>query len=355
MNSPPTRRSLQLAAAATLALGACLVPTGPWPDDFGIQFEGIVVGSEPVQGATVEVWKLDGDGNRTGGPHRTVETDAEGRFSLKTGRSFMPPFVITARGGVTSEHWSSEPLALEDDEHVRATLTFAWLLRADEPGLPLVLSPLTTTAAALAEARLAEGLDEDIEDAAESAHALLDQHFDLDLRGQIPAPAADGQVSEGARHSLVLAGLSSLAHAAADAGGRSIQAMNIFRVTDALSEDALGPGARLDGVGPDGPVTLGSCGEACPLAPDALAAALVRALAADYLRLAREHRRPRLRRPRRVPRRPQPGQRRRAVRRAARGGARRRAARPRDRRVARLRRDPRPHRLRRRPRPQPRP
>ncbi|ACY16322.1 hypothetical protein [Haliangium ochraceum] len=197
---PWQRAAVSASAAAlltsvALALGACLVPTEPWPDEFGIRFEGVVVGSEPVRGATVEVWQVNDDGARIGGgPHRTAETDEQGRFAIHTGRRFKPPFVVIATGGTTSEYWSAD----------------------------------------------------------------------------LPTRETEGQVTEAVRHGLVLAALSGIAHQAAQANGRSLQAMNILHVSEALAEDARGPGALIDGVGPDGAVALGTCGDACLLPADAL-------------------------------------------------------------------------------------
>jgi hypothetical protein len=85
------------------------------------------------------------------------------------------------------------------------------------------------------------------------------------------------------RHALVLAGLSGLVHEAALRTGRPLAAMNIGMLAAALVEDVRGPDARLDGVGPDGPVALGTCGAECLLPADALRGALARVLAGDFL------------------------------------------------------------------------
>ncbi|ACY18307.1 hypothetical protein [Haliangium ochraceum] len=196
--------------------------------------------------------------------------------------SFFRVYKI-ATGGTTSEYWSDDTLTLEERQELRASITYAWLRRAKEPGIPLVLSPLTSAAAALGEARQAEGLEADFESAADAAYGLLEEHFALDLRADVPTRETAGQVTEAVRHGLVLAALTGIAHQAAQANGRSLQAMNILHVSEALAADARGPGARLDGVGPDGPVALGTCGDACLLPADALRGGIGRALAGDFL------------------------------------------------------------------------
>lgn len=244
---------------------------------------GQVLGSGPVRGAIVEVWRLDPGGQPAGAPLYRAETGEDGRYRIEVFR-LAPPFLVTARGGVTGEYWSADTLALDQDRvhHLRAVIDDAWL-RAQREVAPVALTPLTTVAAALAEQRLAEGLASSHGDAVAQAYALLDQHFGIDTRHALPPGAPDGAIDADARHALALAGLSGIVHGLAIQTGRSINAMNIFMLTDALVADARGPGARLDGVGPAGPVALGACGAACPLPADALRRALAEALVRDWL------------------------------------------------------------------------
>jgi hypothetical protein len=247
--------------------------------------EGQVMGSEPVAGATVEVWRIDGQGAPAGTPSYTAETDAAGRYRIEV-HLLAPPFLVTARGGTTREYWTGETISLDADRaSLRAVVDHAWL-RVPRDVAPIAVSPLTTVAAALAEQRLAEGLETGYDAAVTQAHALLDGHFDIDMRTALPGEPGDGMdtaVDAGVRHALALAGMSALVHELAIATGRSIDSMNIFMLTDALVADARGPGARLDGTGPAGAISLGSCGEACPLPADALRRALAVALVRDWL------------------------------------------------------------------------
>jgi hypothetical protein len=265
------------------ALGACQFPTQPWPEVEGVTLTGVVVGSEPVRGAIVEAWRVDGRGVPAAGPLVTTESDAQGRFRIAGEPRLAPPFLVTARRGVTGEYWSGDEVALDDGVQMRAVITLDWLLDDPPSEMPLVISPLTTVAAALAEQRLAEGQAPDYAAAATRAHALLDQHFEIDLRRAQPVRESSALVTAEVRHALVLAGLSGIVHEAALRTGRPLSAMNIGMLTAALVEDARGPGARLDGVGPAGPVALGTCGAECLLPADALRGGLARALAGDFL------------------------------------------------------------------------
>jgi hypothetical protein len=247
--------------------------------------EGQVMGSEPVAGATVEVWRLDDQGAPAGRPLYTAETDAAGRYRIEV-RLLAPPFLVTARGGTTREYWTDEAISLDADRvSLRAVVDDTWL-RVPRDVAPITVSPLTTVAAALADQRLVEGLATGYDDAVTQAHALLDGHFDIDMRTALRGEPGDGMdtpVDAGVRHALALAGMSALVHELAIATGRSIDSMNIFMLTDALVADAHGPGARLDGTGPTGAISLGSCGDACPLPADALRRALAVALVRDWL------------------------------------------------------------------------
>ncbi len=127
------------------------------------------------------------------------------------------------------------------------------------------------------------GQERSLDAATARAHELLGGHFDVDLRQTLPAATVDASLTAEVRYTLALAGFSAIVHEAAIATGRSIASMNVFLLTAALVEDARGPDALLDGVGSAGPVSLGSCGAACPLPADALRSALVTALVRDYL------------------------------------------------------------------------
>lgn len=247
--------------------------------------DGQVMGSEPIAGATVEVWRLDGRGEPLGKPVYTAQTDAAGRYRIAVSL-LAPPFLVTARGGTTSEYWTDETISLDEDRvYLRAVVDHAWL-RMPRDVAPVAVSPLTTVAAALADHRFAEGLESSHEDAVTQAYALLDAHFGIDMRTALPGEPGDGMdisVDAEARHALALAGMSALVHEMAIATGRSIDSMNLFMLTDALATDARGPGARLDGVGPAGGVSLGSCGEDCLLPAHALRRALAAALVRDWL------------------------------------------------------------------------
>ncbi len=278
-----TARAGMMLLAIPLALGACQYPTKPWPEVNGVTLTGVVVGSEPVRGAIIEAWRVDDRGVPAAEPLVTTESDAQGRFRIEGEPRLAPPFLVTARRGVTSEYWSGDEVALDDGVHMRAVVTLEWLLDAPPPEMPFVISPLTTVAAAVAEESLEQGQEPDYAAAATRAHVMLDQHYEIDLRRAQPVRESTALVTEEVRHGLVLAGLSGLVHDAALRTNRPLASMNIGMLTAALVEDVRGPDARLDGEGPVGPVALGTCGVECLLPADALRGALGRVLAGDFL------------------------------------------------------------------------
>ena len=271
------------AGVAVLALGACVYH--PWqelPPISAGPVEGIVIGAAPVRGAIVEIRELDGNGAPRGQSYETT-TDDQGRYRIEV-RGLRPPFQVAARGGVTGEYWTAEPLTLDSERvHLRAVVDYAALGKQGST-VYVTVSPLTTLATALAEQRRADGQERSLDAATARAYELIGAHFDVDLRQTLPAAAVDASLTAEVRYSLALAGFSAMAHEVAIDTGRSVASMNTFLLTAALVEDARGPDAVLDGVGPAGPVSLGSCGAACPLPADALRSALVTALVRDYLR-----------------------------------------------------------------------
>jgi hypothetical protein len=264
-----------------LALGSCYHPWQELPPISAGPVEGIVIGSAPVRGAIVEIRELDGDGAPRGQRYETT-SDEQGRYRVEV-RGLRPPFQVTARGGVTGEYWAGEPLTLDTERvHLRAVIDSEWLWKQGST-VYVTVSPLTTLAAALAEQRRADKQERSLEAATARTHELLGGHFNVDLRQTLPAAAVDASLTAEVRYTLALAGLSAIVHEAAIATGRSLSSMNVFMLTAALVEDARGPDALLDGVGPAGPVSVGSCGAACPLPVDALRSVLITALIRDYL------------------------------------------------------------------------
>src|SRR5688572_29472706 len=109
-------------AFAVLALGSCYYH--PWQDLPPISagpVEGIVIGSAPVRGAVVEIRALDSNGAPSGQRYEAT-TDDQGRYRIEV-RGLRPPFQVTARGGVTGEYWTGEPLTLDTERvHLRAVV-----------------------------------------------------------------------------------------------------------------------------------------------------------------------------------------------------------------------------------------
>jgi hypothetical protein len=255
-----------------------------------LDLEGVVIGSEPVVEAQVQVWKLGEDGIRLSALDIEARTDEQGRFQLRLEIGDLP-VQVTASGGTTSEYWAAERYGLDGktnehwDEnwhhHYEAVLT---QFRIDEPVRPFVVSPVTTVVAALAEQRFREGMDARYLDSLRQARDLMDEHFDLDTGATIPDRKPGASMTAGVRHALALTGLSDVARDMAERSGYSVESMNTWILTAKLVEDAWGPGALLDGIGPDGELSFDTCSPPCALSGDTLRTELARHLVAGFLR-----------------------------------------------------------------------
>ena len=257
---------------------SCWFPAGP-EADIG-KIDGLVTGSEPIRDAAVELRKWDPIEQRWDLVDEAV-SDQNGRFEFILGQQ-SGSFWVTAAGGVTSEFWSDDEVEFDDDQ-ILETVSVEHI-----PGeiRPVVVSPLSSLGVALAEQRLAEGAEAEFFDAVRRAYQLLREHFHADVAHTMPAAVMDASLTEDVRHALALAGLSSLAHQIAEESGLTIKAWNTITLGQALIEDARGPGALLDGIGPAGRIEVGACPSPCFLSANTLRANLVRALLREFLRTA---------------------------------------------------------------------
>jgi hypothetical protein len=250
------------------------------------QIDGLVVVAGPVYNASVEVFKL----NERGGPISrlpafSTRTDAYGRFSISIGGfpgrtedNGYWPILVTASGGEARVPGADELLPLPNVVHTEVVITNR------QPGsvIVLTLSPLTTLAKVVADRWLELDLESRYTDAVVQAHALMDEHFKVDLRGINPA-ATDvtaGPLSDPVHYMLALAGLWAMEQSIATRSGQSLPP---FVLLDALSDDVNGPGAIFDGQGRDGTVTVGNCSPACELGPQTLRVDLTQSLMVDFI------------------------------------------------------------------------
>jgi hypothetical protein len=249
-----------LARIALALATACGVScTSPLSD--GV-LTGTVMLGLPVSGAEVRVWRLDLDGQRRDSkPIAETTTDEDGRFRVELGATFGNLLVETT-GGQARELWATEPIDLEPGLDAADRLVAVLPLYVPVPEREIVVSPFTTVAAALAERRLTLGEESVYHEAMQRAHALLGQHLgDIDITDTPAHPIGEpvSQLTARVRHGLVLGALSLLAGRMADAAGASVRGVNTMILTHALVADASSETARLDGIGPEGPLELGQC------------------------------------------------------------------------------------------------
>jgi len=134
---------------------------------------------------------------------------------------------------------------------------------ANETRESVVVSPLTSTATALAFARVAaEEAQGDIGTEAELVFARLGGHLgDVDVARTIPTDPTRGAgaVTPDIKLGIAQAGLSRLAYEVATQSNLTAAAINSATLTAALVDDAAGASALLDGQGGQGAVSLGAC------------------------------------------------------------------------------------------------
>jgi hypothetical protein len=271
-------------------------PNPPIPPPTDGRIYGIVMVSQPVANALVQVHELDEEGRITGARFDT-RTDAYGEFDLNikqfpslTVDGERRPYLVTAKDGMTR--------LLGSDERITITTEFADGFYAQAvvtdpfPGdrIFLTLSPLTTLAKALGDQRFAQRMEPTYSEAARQAYVLMSEHFlldhaenEIDLRKVVPDPL-DVLVTNGltyeVRYMLALAAMWTLEQSIA---ARSAEPLPSFALFEALTEDAFGPQAILDGLGQAGKVTVGTCTPACELGPQTLRTELTETMMSDFI------------------------------------------------------------------------
>jgi hypothetical protein len=263
-----------------------------------------VVAAGPIADAEVLLWWVDGDGHPlTKGGRRSRQaalspgnalarghTDQQGVVELPTGPAYGL-VVLAARGGLARDPWveaasdadagapceacdaaapcgacepadgEPAPVALPVDIELRS------VLRDFIPGpesRDVVISPLTTLAAAMGENRAARSVAPlTYAESMRQAFASLGAHFGgIDLaRGPVPASADQPIPGLGATamHVLALQGLAGLAHRIAEESGiagRSFHTMDLLAGLLLDLGDSLGV---FDGMSINGPVIVGAC------------------------------------------------------------------------------------------------
>ena len=210
---------------------------------------GVVMLSEPVVGAQVEVVRFDG-GVR-GATLCTTTTDARGAYDCALATRYGDLLVIAA-GGTTTERGAA--VTLPASTALRAP---AWGVALQEQRTAHV-TPMSELIVAVGLGRAAAGADVDVAASLARAHALVREHLEVDPVAVAPAALdAATSLTEAVKLALALRGLATLAATVADEQSLTPQALNTRTLLDRLVEDASSVEARLDGVGASGALTLG--------------------------------------------------------------------------------------------------
>jgi hypothetical protein len=256
MSGIPTGSALALCCA--LASCADLTPLSR-----GVIEGRVVLGVEPIAGATVAAYRLDAAGKRYTDPIAVDITDDTGAYRLDMGAAHGT-ILLETTGGSAREHWAPELLVFDDSEAREQLRAVIPLYR---PAVPrkAAITPFTTMAVALAEGRLTARKAASYRDAAEQANMFMSAHLGVDILATVPADIrvfVDG-VSAPVAYSLILAGLSTLAGRIEAETPDSVFVVNTMSLTAALADDArvASPGDEpiFDGMGPDGAIDMGVC------------------------------------------------------------------------------------------------
>jgi hypothetical protein len=245
--------------------------------------DGNVFVTGPVAGVVVSAYALDlDDGSQGGLIAQSMPTDDSGAYHLDLG-STHGPLVLVAHGvngtyvepatGVMA-HWD-----------MGTTMRAAFVGRDAGGGLRLeletgeqataVLSPWSDWAYAESIGRLQARRDPTYSDALTHAVERFRDHTELDFSSVVPASMASGPVgswNDTVQAGVLLAALSALTADMASASQLSPAGLGSFTLVAAVRED-LGD-AVLDGTGPRGRLTVGTCSVVCVLRPLTLRADL---------------------------------------------------------------------------------
>ena len=230
----------------------------------GVEFgnatiDGQCLADTPIAGSAVEATFVEDDGTLAEMPVATAVTDADGRFHLETGVEYGP-LLITCTGGTTHDFATGDEVVLAPDARLALVLyDFDF-----DVELTVAVTPLSTMAEALGNARLARGDKETTYPEAHArADALLGDHIGgVDVHANVPddpRQAGGGTLTEAARYGLAMAALGELAHAIAEESQVSANVVNTMTLTHALADDLGSSEALFDSMGPDGAVVVGSC------------------------------------------------------------------------------------------------
>lgn len=236
----------------------------------------VSIGGGPVVDARVRVWWLDDDGslrarNTSGsisGPDientpALVQghTDSEGFVELEVGNAHGTLLIVATGGTETPpEPWNDILYVMPDDAALR-TIVLDYL-PYENTLVPVVVSPLTTLAAALGEARLKNKTREALHvDAMERAHELLSVHFaDISFTDAYPERIVDSAlIEERQMHFLMLLAFSYLARDIAEESGIPLQELGPLELMAGLLADLSDTTGLFDGVGADGFIRVGAC------------------------------------------------------------------------------------------------
>ena len=222
-----------------------------------------VVASSPVVAAHVGAWQLEPDSDE-----RTLldrgTTDEFGQVELKIGPADGLVLVESFGGMVATSATLNGPRTeqLRVEDFTLETIVELDLATALHVDRSVTISPLTSIATALADARFAHPSKESTrKDAVRTAFGLLSNHLGENFVDVYPIDLSEPALvnTPGLHHSLAITAFEALAKRIAAEQGLTLQHMNELVIAKALIDDASDPQAVLDGIGPEGPISVASC------------------------------------------------------------------------------------------------
>ncbi|MCG8421039.1 MAG: hypothetical protein MJE77_24215 [Proteobacteria bacterium] len=250
---------------------------------------GYLVGSQPIDGATVKVFELGENGepvdlipDKHGIPNSDKDSrfpaavTVNGEFEINVG-DFSGPFVLQATGGKIQEFWHEAPRFLPEDPHTHIVIK-DWYAEDYET---ITMSPLTEIAYQLARARHQNGSESDFLQSMVESTRIIEEHVHMyseqwlySISRTRPSHRMKNSKPED-RYSVVLYALASVARKWES--DLTIGPMTSLDVSACLGQDLLSSRARLDG-------QVAAAGKCRKLDMHTFSAGMVQSISIEYLR-----------------------------------------------------------------------
>ncbi|MCG8420810.1 MAG: hypothetical protein MJE77_23050 [Proteobacteria bacterium] len=174
-------RRLLVVPMLVALFGACDLEAPP------TVIRGYLVGSQPIDGATVKIFELDENGDPVDlipEKHGILNPDHDspfpgavavnGEFEINVG-DFSGPFLLQATGGQIKEYWHASPRPLGEDIHTNVVVQ-DWYA---EHYTNVTMSPLTEIAYQLARSRYAEKYEPSFLEVMRISNRIIEKHVQM--------------------------------------------------------------------------------------------------------------------------------------------------------------------------------